>query len=142
MKKCWNNCFLKKRKKKSNKAINEKELFLKLCSIILPTLLFQKNSRVLKFFLPLPWPRYNLWKVLMIFDCIFSESLLAWVFWVKTQAKTLERILVRKYIFNMSTFFHNWLSCEFKRLTHVWKIESFRLFMHGNLISRILICLK
>jgi len=34
------NCFLKKRE--SNKAINEKELLLKLCSIILPTLLFQK----------------------------------------------------------------------------------------------------
>jgi len=36
--KVLNNCFLKKRE--SNKAINEKELFLKLCSIILPTLLF------------------------------------------------------------------------------------------------------
>jgi len=31
---------------------------------------------------------------------------------VKTQAKTLERILVQKYIFNLSAFFHNLLSCE------------------------------
>jgi len=38
---------------------------------------------------------------------------------VKTQAKTLERILVRKYTSNLSAFFHNSLSCELKRLTHV-----------------------
>ena len=32
----------------------------------------------------------------------FEFCLLAWVFWVKTQAKTLEWILVRKYAFNLS----------------------------------------
>jgi len=36
-----NNFFLKN----NNKAINEKELFLKLCSIILSTLLFQKQKK-------------------------------------------------------------------------------------------------
>ena len=44
--------------------------------------------------------------------------------------------------FILSVFFHNWLSCEFKRLTQVWKIELFRLYMHDNLISRVLICLQ
>jgi len=34
-----------KGKRESNKAVNEKELFLKLCSIILPTLLFQKPKK-------------------------------------------------------------------------------------------------
>jgi len=29
------------------------------------------------------------------------------IFMVKTQAKTLERILVRKYTSNLSAFFHN-----------------------------------
>jgi len=40
------NYFLKKigRERESNKAINEKELFVKICSIILPILLFQKSK--------------------------------------------------------------------------------------------------
>jgi len=43
----WKKWLLSK-KRESNKAINEKELFLKLCSIIIPTLLFQKpkNSKI------------------------------------------------------------------------------------------------
>jgi len=48
-----NNCFLKK-KRESNKALSEKELFLKLCSIILPTLLFQKPKN------PKPFPTFAL----------------------------------------------------------------------------------
>jgi len=42
--------------KKSNKAINKKELFLKLCSIILPTLLVQKpkNSKIFPTFAFVP----------------------------------------------------------------------------------------
>jgi len=91
-----------------------------------------KNPKILKFFLPLPWPHYNLkkssWSLNECFLKVcehhslvkYYECLLVRVFWVKTQAKTLEIILVRKYTFNLSAFFHNWLSCEFKRLTHVW----------------------
>jgi len=77
-------------------------------------------------------------RVLLSITSVYLHGYFEW----KHKPKTLERILVRKYTFNLSAFFHNWLSCEFKRLTQVWKIELFRLFMHGNLISRILICLQ
>ena len=47
-----------------------------------------KIPKVLKFFLPLPYLHYNLWKILMIFECIFSESL-----WILKSCKYSECLL-------------------------------------------------
>ena len=145
---------LSKKKERATQQSTKKSCFWNYALLFFLHYYF-KNPKILNFFLPLPWPHYNMWKVLMIFECIFfwkfvnirillsimSVYLHGYFEW-KHKPKTLKRILVRKYTFNLSAFFHNWLSCEFKRLTQVWKIEFFHLCMHDNFISRILICLK
>ena len=128
-------------------------MILKLCSIILSSLLFQKNTQILKFFLPLPWPHYNLWKVLMIFECMFLKAVnirvllsiesvyLHGYFEWKHKPKHLSEFWWENIHLTWVFLFHIWLSCKLKRLTNVWKKQNFiHLYVHDNMISRRLIC--
>ena len=133
----WNEKWLlsekeQQRIKEKKKTKKKKRLFLKLSSkFFLPY--YFKNTQILKFFLPWPWPHYNLWKVLMIFECMFMKVVnirvllsiesvyLHGYFKWKHKPKHLSKFWWENIHLTWVFLFHIWLSCKLKRLNHVWK---------------------